>query len=98
MALGQRLGLGPEAVHTDAETRVRLRQPLTVKATLLKPPADQRHPIGRAPTPGPDDGAAGLAQLAARVDGLLDVLVADIAEHPADQHQIRRREAAVVIR
>ena len=97
LALGQRLRLAPEAVRADAETRVRLRQPLTVKAALLKPPADQRHPIGRAPLPGPDDGAAGLAQLAARADGPLDVLVSDIAEHPADQHQIRRRQAAVVI-
>ena len=31
LAFGQRLRFAPEAVHTDAETRVRLREPLTVK-------------------------------------------------------------------
>src|SRR3954466_71382 len=70
-AQGQPPRLAGEAVHANAEARIRVGYPLPVEATLLEPVADQRHSVWQPAVPSPDDGAAGLAQLGAGVDEAL---------------------------
>ena len=87
----ERLGLAVTLRPVSASPRTKKT------AYEIEPFADQRHAVRRGPAPCPDHGAAGLAQLAARADGALDVPEGDVAEHPADEHEISRCHVAVVV-
>src|SRR4029453_13516508 len=76
----RRLGGPGQAVDAGPERLGSVRQPHLLEAVALEPAADHRDQVGRFAVPGPDHGAAGLAQLAAEADGGLDVGIADIAE------------------
>lgn len=84
-------------MHTDPEAEVRCRQPLKFEALRFEPFADLRYSVGCGTVPGPDDGSAGLAQLTAAGDGVLDVSVGDVAEDAADEDEIRRGHVLVPV-
>ena len=46
---------------------------------------------------GPDHSPASPAQLGADADSPFNVLIGDVAEHPADQHQVGRDHPGVLV-
>jgi hypothetical protein len=59
-----------------------------VEAARREPVAYLRRQVGRPAVPGPDHGSAWPAHRRRCLDGELDVLVADVAEDPAQQQHV----------
>jgi hypothetical protein len=85
-----------EAVRAAALPAAGSRQPHPLEAPLLEPRADGRHQVGFPAAPGPDDGAARGAQLGAVTGHPTHIGVRHVAEHPAHQHQVGRRQVSVL--
>jgi hypothetical protein len=75
----------------------RIGHPDRFEAELGEPLADPRHQIRLPPDAGPDHGAAVRAQLGAEADRAPDVVLGQVAEHPADQHQVGRHHPGVLV-
>ena len=87
----QGAGSAGEPVNADREQRVVGGVERLLRAAGVgEPPADVRGEVRCPPAPRPDHGRARRAQLRQRLDGAAHVRVADVAEHPDQQHQVSR--------
>src|SRR5687768_12666292 len=84
-------------MHANAPSLLRAGLPEPFEAVLLEPAADGGEQVWRLPVPGPDGDAAFGAQLCGGCDRTLNVLVFYVAENAAQQKDLGRREAHVVV-
>ncbi len=86
-----------EAVRARSPALGRVGHPERLEAAVGEPVRDLRHQVRLPPAPGPHHRAAVRAQLGAVPDHAPHVVVGQIAEHPADQHQVRGHHPGIVI-
>lgn len=92
-------GRHDEAVHPDTDGRTGERfECIFLEAGVRKPTSNARCQVRTPPMASPDHGCVGIAQGRQCRHGRLDVAVADVAEHPACQHDHRRHDAGIRVR
>src|SRR5258708_21686924 len=85
-----------EPLDADARQTVRhANERLVPEAGRAEPAPDPRGQVRRAAMTGPDQRGAKRAHAWKRADGPTDVRVADVAEYPAHQDEVRRHRALV---
>ena len=86
-----------EAVRDHSPAFGRVGHPDRLEAVPGEPVADPRHQVRLPPAAGPDHRAAVRAQLGAVADRAPHVVAGQVAEHPADQHQVGRDHPGVLV-
>ena len=88
-----------EQIGSDADCGARYGDEAQFReATRLEPRSDRRGEIGREGAASPDRNRAGRAERGELFDGVADVIVGDVAEDTADEHDIRGNGALICSR